>query len=41
MPGADAAAIERAYRESAGRAVAILTRFLGDLDLAEEGVQED
>ncbi|HXJ26200.1 MAG TPA: RNA polymerase sigma factor [Streptosporangiaceae bacterium] len=36
----DAAAIERAYRESAGRAVAILTRFLGDLDLAEEAVQE-
>ena len=40
MPGADTAAIERAYRESAGRAVAILTRFLGDLDLAEEAVQE-
>ena len=40
MPGAEAAAIERVYRESAGRAVAILTRFLGDLDLAEEAVQE-
>jgi RNA polymerase sigma factor (sigma-70 family) len=40
VPGADTAAIERAYRDSAGRAVAILTRFLGDLDLAEEAVQE-
>jgi RNA polymerase sigma-70 factor (ECF subfamily) len=40
VPGTDAAAIERTYRESAGRAVAILTRFLGDLDLAEEAVQE-
>ena len=43
MPGAStagAAAIERAYRDSAGRAVATLTRFLGDLDLAEEAVQE-
>jgi RNA polymerase sigma-70 factor (ECF subfamily) len=40
VPGTDAAAIERAYRDSAGRAVAILTRFLGDLDLAEEAVQE-
>jgi len=40
VPGASAAAIERAYRDSAGRAVATLTRFLGDLDLAEEAVQE-
>ena len=33
-------AIERAYRESAGRAVATLVRLLGDIDLAEEAVQE-
>jgi RNA polymerase sigma-70 factor (ECF subfamily) len=40
MPGADAAAVERAYREGAGRAVATLVRLLGDIDLAEEAVQE-
>jgi RNA polymerase sigma-70 factor, ECF subfamily len=36
----DAVAVERAYRESSGRAVATLVRFLGDIDLAEEAVQE-
>jgi RNA polymerase sigma-70 factor (ECF subfamily) len=36
----DAAATERAFRESSGRAVATLVRFLGDIDLAEEAVQE-
>ena len=36
----DATAIERAYRESAGRAVATLVRLFGDIDLAEEAVQE-
>ena len=40
MPGADAAAVERAYRESSGRAVATLARLFGDIDLAEEAVQE-
>ncbi len=40
MPGADATAIERAYRESSGRAVATLVRLFGDIDLAEEAVQE-
>ncbi len=40
MPGADAAAIERTYRESSGRAVATLIRFFGDIGLAEEAVQE-
>ncbi len=40
MPGADAAAIEQAYRESSGRAVATLVRVFGDIDLAEEAVQE-
>src|SRR5215470_12695685 len=39
-PAADAAAIERAYRESSGRAVATLVRVFGDIDLAEEAVQE-
>src|ERR1700761_6358381 len=36
----DAAATERAFRESSGRAVATLVRFFGDIDLAEEAVQE-
>jgi RNA polymerase sigma-70 factor, ECF subfamily len=39
-PPPDAAAIERAYRESSGRAVATLVRVFGDIDLAEEAVQE-
>ncbi len=40
MPRADAAAVERAYRESSGRAVATLVRLFGDIDLAEEAVQD-
>jgi RNA polymerase sigma-70 factor, ECF subfamily len=40
LPHPDAAAIERAYRESSGRAVATLVRVFGDIDLAEESVQE-
>jgi RNA polymerase sigma-70 factor, ECF subfamily len=40
VPGTDAAALERAYRESAGRAIATLVRLFGDIDLAEEAVQE-
>jgi RNA polymerase sigma-70 factor, ECF subfamily len=40
VPAADTAAIERAYRESSGRAVATLARLFGDIDLAEEAVQE-
>jgi len=40
VPPANAAAIERAYRESSGRAVATLIRLFGDIDLAEEAVQE-
>jgi RNA polymerase sigma-70 factor, ECF subfamily len=39
-PGADAAVIERTYRESSGQAVATLIRLFGDIDLAEEAVQE-
>jgi RNA polymerase sigma-70 factor, ECF subfamily len=40
VPSGDAAALERAYRESAGRAVATLARVFGDIDIAEEAVQE-
>ena len=40
MPGPDAAAIERTFRESSGRAVATLVRLFGNIDLAEEAVQE-
>jgi RNA polymerase sigma-70 factor, ECF subfamily len=32
--------IERVFREEYGRAVAVLTRVFGDIDTAEEGVQE-
>ena len=39
MPAADAA-VERAYRESSGRAVATLARVFGDIDIAEDAVQE-
>jgi RNA polymerase sigma-70 factor, ECF subfamily len=39
-PSLDAAAVERAYRESSGRAVATLVRVFGDIDIAEEAVQE-
>jgi RNA polymerase sigma-70 factor, ECF subfamily len=34
------AEIERIFRESYGRAVAVLTRLLGDIDAAEEAVQD-
>jgi RNA polymerase sigma-70 factor (ECF subfamily) len=34
------AAVEQAFREEWGRAVAILTRVLGDLELAEDAVQD-
>ena len=40
MPGADAASVERAFRESSGRAVATLARVFGDIDIAEDAVQE-
>ncbi|WP_258726539.1 RNA polymerase sigma factor [Cellulomonas sp. NS3] len=32
--------VERVFREEHGRAVAVLTRVLGDLDLAEDAVQD-
>ena len=40
MPGPDAAALEHAFRESSGRSVATLVRLFGDIDLAQEAVQE-
>jgi len=40
VPPPDAAAIERTFREEFGRAVATLVRLFGDIDLAEECVQE-
>jgi RNA polymerase sigma-70 factor (ECF subfamily) len=38
MPGSDSLA--RTFRESSGRAVATLVRVFGDIDLAEDAVQE-
>ena len=40
MPDLPPAEIERVFREEYGRAVAVLVRVFGDIDLAEEGVQE-
>jgi RNA polymerase sigma-70 factor (ECF subfamily) len=38
--GTDATAIERIFREEYGRAVAVLVRVFGDIDIAEDAVQE-
>ena len=40
MPGLDPSEIERVFRSESGRAVATLVRFFGDIDLAEEAVQD-
>jgi RNA polymerase sigma-70 factor (ECF subfamily) len=40
VPGIDAADIERVFRAEYGRSVAVLTRVFGDIDLAEESVQD-
>jgi RNA polymerase sigma-70 factor (ECF subfamily) len=41
MVGAvDATDIERVFRDESARAVASLVRFFGDIDIAEEAVQE-
>lgn len=37
MPVAE---IERAFRQEYGRAVAVLVRMLGDIDLAQDAVQD-
>jgi RNA polymerase sigma-70 factor (ECF subfamily) len=40
VPALSAAAIERVFRAEYGRAVAVLTRVFGDIDIAEEAVQD-
>jgi len=40
MPGPLSSEIERVFREEHGRAVAVLARQFGDIDLAEEAIQE-
>jgi len=40
MPALDASEIERVFRKEYGRAVAVLVRHVGDIDLAEEAVQD-
>jgi RNA polymerase sigma-70 factor, ECF subfamily len=40
VPQVDQAAIERVFREEYGRAVAVLARVFGDIDIAEESVQD-
>ena len=39
-PGRDAAEVERVFRADYGRAVAVLVRLFGDIDVAEEAVQD-
>jgi RNA polymerase sigma-70 factor, ECF subfamily len=40
VPDVDTTEIERVFRAEYGRAVAVLTRVFGDIDLAEESVQD-
>jgi RNA polymerase sigma-70 factor (ECF subfamily) len=40
MPAVGAGDIERVFREEYGRAVAVLARHFGDIDIAEEAVQD-
>jgi len=40
VPALDVSEIERVFREEYGRAVAVLVRQFGDIDLAEEAVQD-
>ncbi len=40
LPAVDGSEIERVFREEYGRAVAVLVRAFGDIDLAEEAVQD-
>ena len=40
MPAVSDSEIERVFREEYGRAVAVLVRSFGDIDIAEEAVQE-
>jgi RNA polymerase sigma-70 factor (ECF subfamily) len=40
IPAVSSREVERAFREEYGRAVAVLVRRFGDIDLAQEAVQE-
>jgi RNA polymerase sigma-70 factor, ECF subfamily len=40
VPDVDQTTIERVFREEYGRAVAVLARVFGDIDIAEESVQD-
>src|SRR2546430_6173990 len=40
IPGLDEAAVGRIFREESGRSIAALIRAFGDIDLAEDAVQE-
>ncbi|MEZ5177471.1 MAG: sigma factor [Acidimicrobiales bacterium] len=40
MTGVDVAEVGRIFRQESGRAVATLVRSFGDIDVAEEAVQE-
>jgi len=40
VPAVDATAVERVFRTEYGRSVAVLVRVFGDIDIAEESVQE-
>ncbi|HEX7277473.1 MAG TPA: sigma-70 family RNA polymerase sigma factor, partial [Acidimicrobiales bacterium] len=40
QPGSEQLAVERVFRHESGRAVAVLVRLFGDIDVAEEAVQE-
>ncbi len=40
MPGVEHAVVEETFRDDAGKAVATLIRLFGDIDLAEEAVQD-
>jgi RNA polymerase sigma-70 factor, ECF subfamily len=40
VPALDTTEIERVFREESGRAIAVLIRVFGDIDVAEEAVQE-
>jgi RNA polymerase sigma-70 factor (ECF subfamily) len=40
VPALDASEIERVFREEYGRAVAVLVRVFGDIDVAEDAVQD-
>lgn len=39
-PAVDSAVVGRVFREESGRSVAALIRFFGDIDVAEDAVQE-